>query len=283
MGSGDALGAWHLLPGLEPLGIPKGLIGTSMPFEYNNTEKFKELLDQNDGEVAVVVVETIRNITPDPKFFAEIRSACDKKDIVFILDEITSGFRLNAGGAHLIYGIEPDIAVFAKTMSNGFPMAALIGKRNVMEYAQRTFVSSLNWTESVGPAAALATINKMQSNDVFGHTSKLGFAVQDLWLKAGEAHGLKIKISGPIPQLSLFTFEHEDASIIKTLYIQEMLELGYLSTTAFYPSWAHSEEHIQLFERDVNLVFAKLADVLKKGNLQSSLKGEICHTGFNRL
>jgi glutamate-1-semialdehyde 2,1-aminomutase len=283
MGSGDALGGWHLLPGLDPLGIPKGLVGTSIPFEYNNTETFKELLDQNDGEVGVVIVETIRNIMPDPKFFAEIRSACDKKNIVFILDEITSGFRLNAGGAHLLYGIEPDMAVFAKTMSNGFPMAALIGKRNVMEYAQSTFISSLNWTESVGPAAALATINKMQSNPVFEHTSKLGLAVQDLWIEAGEAQGLKIKISGPVPQLSLFIFEDEEASAIKTLYIQEMLELGYLSTTAFYPSWAHTDEHIKAFERDVNYVFKKIADILKKGDLHSALKGEICHSGFNRL
>lgn len=283
LSDGDALGSWHLLPGLDPLGIPKGLKGTSIPFEYNNTAKFKELIAEHDGEIGVVVLETVRNITPDPAFFAEIRKLCDEKNIVFILDEITSGFRLNAGGAHLLYDIEPDVAVFAKTMSNGFPMAAIVGKRNIMENAEKTFVSSLNWTESVGPAAALATINKMQNNDIFSHTTRLGKMVQELWLKAASENNLKISISGPIPQLSLFSFDHDDASAIKTLYVQEMLERGYLTTTAFYPSWAHSEEHINAFEKDVNLVFSKISNILKDGNLKSSLKGEICHSGFNRL
>ena len=132
----------HLLPGLEANGIPRKLIETSIPFNFNNAEEFLSLVKKHDGEIGAVVLESIRNDAPEKKFVETIRKITKEQGIVFIVDEITSGFRLNVGGAHLLYNIEPDIAVFAKAISNGYPVGAIIGRRDIMQAAQTSFISS---------------------------------------------------------------------------------------------------------------------------------------------
>ena len=95
----------HLLPGLEPSGVPRQLKGTSYPFNYNNLSEFDALIDAHKDEVAAVVMEPVRNFTPDPGFFSRIRSVCTEQGIALVIDEITAGFRLNVGGAHLVVGV----------------------------------------------------------------------------------------------------------------------------------------------------------------------------------
>src|SRR3989338_8361647 len=156
----------HLLPGLLPKGVPRALKGTVIPFNYNNTEKFLKLLKMHKENIAAVVMEPIRNYEPQKGFLDTIRKETEKSGIVLVFDEITSGFRLTEGGAHLKFGIHPDIAVFGKAMSNGYPMAAIIGTKEAMEVAQDTFISSTYWTERIGPVAALATIKKIKRNKI---------------------------------------------------------------------------------------------------------------------
>src|SRR5512136_215358 len=150
----------HLLPGLEPRGVPRGLKGTAVPFRYNEIEDLRAIIDRHDGSLAAVVMEPIRDHEPVPGFLEEVQELAAAAGALLVVDEVSAGFRLNTGGAHLVYGIRPDIAVFAKGMSNGYPMAAIIGTGEAMSAAQETFVSSTYWTERIGPVAALATIDK---------------------------------------------------------------------------------------------------------------------------
>ena len=162
-----------MLPGLNPLGVPKALKDTAKPFKYNDTEEFLKLIKEHKNKIGAVVVETIRNIYPNENFF-KLLEVCDKENIILIFDECTSGFRLNHGGAHLKYNIDPDIAMFAKAMTNGFPMSAIIGKKDVMSLAQDTFISSLYWTDKIGPASTIATIKKIIDKDVPTYNENLG-------------------------------------------------------------------------------------------------------------
>jgi len=132
----------HLLPGLEPKGVPRNLQGTSIPFLYNDTVGFLSLLEKHKNEVGVVVLETVRNDIPNKDFIETIRIKTKELGIVLVLDEITCGWRICVGGAHLKLGFDPDIAVYGKAMSNGYPMAAIVGKKEVMEAAQGSFISS---------------------------------------------------------------------------------------------------------------------------------------------
>jgi len=118
----------HLLPGLEPAGVPRGLMGTALPFRYNHIAELKSIVSRYRSELAAIVMEPIRDHDPAPGFLEEVREIAAHIGAVLVMDEITAGFRLNTGGAHLVFGIEPDIAVFAKAISNGYPMAAIIGQ-----------------------------------------------------------------------------------------------------------------------------------------------------------
>ncbi len=272
----------HLLPGLDPAGVPRALEGTSFPFEYNDTGEFLRLVDKYKGRIAAVVLETVRNVFPDESFYRTIRKATKDDGMVFILDEITSGWRLNCGGAHLSFGWSPDIAVFAKAISNGYPMAAVVGIRSVMDSLQNTFVSSTYWTERIGPAAALATIKKLQDKKVAAHLERIGKRVQKGWRKLAKKHALKLKVFGIYP-LGHFSFEDENSLVLKTLFVQEMLEQGILATNAFYVSYAHKSADINSYLEACDKAFEVIAKAIKSGKPQEYLKHPVCHSGFKRL
>lgn len=272
----------HLLPGLSPRGVPRALRGTSHPFKYNDTEDFIRLMGKYAGQVAAVVIEPVRNIAPSPEFLSTIRRETRAHGVVLVVDEITAGWRLNLGGAHLHYGVEPDLAVFGKALSNGYPLGAIIGKRDVMEAAQETFISSTYWTDRVGPVAALAALDKMKAMSVPQHLNTVGKKIQEGWRAAADAFGIEIEITGIFP-LGHFSFVHEKALVLKTLFTQEMLALGFLAGTSFYASLAHREDHVVRYLAGVHEVFAALKKALSSGNPESYLKGPVCHAGFRRL
>ncbi|MFH1389705.1 MAG: aminotransferase class III-fold pyridoxal phosphate-dependent enzyme [Candidatus Margulisiibacteriota bacterium] len=269
----------HLLPGLNPLGVPRALAGTALAFKYNDTEAFLKLVE--DNEVGTIVMETIRNDEPDKKFLQTVREVATKKGIVLVLDEITSGWRLNVGGAHLLYGLEPDIAVFGKAISNGYPMAAIVGRQSVMERAQDSFISSTYWTERLGPVASLATIAKLEKEKVPAHLIKMGKKVKAVWQAAAAKYNLPIEIGG-IDPLGHFSFKAAEPLVMKTLYTQRMLELGFLATTAFYASFAHQAKQVDGYCQAIDEVFAFLSKAASS-DPKKSLKGPICHSGFKRL
>lgn len=272
----------HLLPGLNPNGVPRALKGTSIPFKYNDTREFLDIFEKHKSEVGVIVLETIRNDSPDKKFIAALQDVSKKHGTVFVLDEITSGWRLNLGGAHLLYGIEPDIAVFGKAISNGFPMGAIIGKSDVMQAAQESFISSTYWTERIGPVAALATIRKMKQFKVSEHLIKIGKIVKKGWEEAAKKHGLDVHVSG-IDPLPHFEFKSKEPLILKTLYTQLMLEKGFLASTGFYASYGHKEKQINEYINAINDVFSFIAKAEGEGDPKKYLKGPVCHSGFKRL
>jgi glutamate-1-semialdehyde 2,1-aminomutase len=272
----------HLLPGLNPRGVPRALRGTAFPFTYNDTENFLRLIKRFKGKIAAIVMEPIRNHYPDKGFLETIRDITFKSKIVLIFDEITSGWRLCAGGAHKVLGIEPDMAVFAKAMSNGFPMAAVIGVKDVMDKAQETFISSTYWTERIGPAAALATIKKFEKNNMAKYLCVVGRKIQREWQRLAGLYRLNIETSGIYP-LGHFSFKYKNTLILKTLYTQLMLEKGFLATNAFYASYAHKEKHIANYLEATDETFAFMAKAVRNGIAKKYLKGPVCHAGFRRI
>jgi glutamate-1-semialdehyde 2,1-aminomutase len=272
----------HLLPGLEPRGVPRGLLGTAIPFQYNRIEELRAIADSHTDSLAAVVMEPVRDHEPAPGFLSEVRSLAEDAGALLVIDEVSSGFRLNTGGAHLLYGIRPDIAVFAKAMGNGYPIAAVIGTGEAMSAAQETFISSTNWTERVGPAAALATIEKYRRCDVPGHLVRTGRMVQAIWNRCAGETGLPVGVEGIAP-LSHFILPEQEALRLQTLFTQMMLERGFLAWKAFYASFAHREEHISSYGEAAREVFVNMAEALGKGTVGDLLKGPVAQSGFKRL
>jgi glutamate-1-semialdehyde 2,1-aminomutase len=272
----------HLLSGLEPAGVPRGLQGTAIPFRYNQIEDLESVVASLPNKLAAIVMEPIREHEPRGKFLHLVREIASRVGAVLIFDEITAGWRLNTGGAHLLYGVEPDIAVFGKAMSNGYAMSAIIGKRSVMEAAQKSFISSTYWTERLGPSAALATIRKHGRWKVAEQLIKVGGAIQSGWKLAAERANLEVEIGG-IPPLSHFSFVSEMKQEARTLFTQLMLERGFLATNSFYATFAHQEQHVTNYLNATEEIFRLVAAALRDGRLMCRLAGPVAHTGFQRL
>jgi len=272
----------HLLPGLNPIGVPRGLKGTTLPFEYNDTDKFLKLVKKHKKNIAAVVMEPIRNHYPKKGFLETIRKVTQKLGIILVFDEVSSGFRLTLGGAHLKFKVNPDIAVFAKAISNGYPMAAVIGRNKVMDIAQETFISSTYWTEGIGPTAVLATIKKLKVKKVANYLIKIGKEIQKGWIRLANKHNLDITVSGIAP-LGHFTFNYDQPLVLKTLFTQQMLLEGFLATNDFYASYSHKNQHLKAYLKATDDVFRFIRQAIKKGKPENYLKGPICHEGFKRL
>jgi glutamate-1-semialdehyde 2,1-aminomutase len=270
------------LRGLAPAGVPRSLRGTALPFRYNCIDELKAIAATHGTELAAIVMEPQRDEDPLPDFLPEVRQIASDLGAVLIFDEITTGFRMTLGGIHLRLGIEPDMAVFAKAMANGYAMAAVIGKENVMQAAQATFISSTNWTERLGPAAALATIRKHEKEQVAQHLIRIGMRVFKGWRAAAQANGLELQAGG-LPSLIHFELSHPQANTLTTLFTQLMMERGYLAFHQFKPSLAHTDEHVEAYLRDVSECFAVLAEAIERRDAHRRLKGAAASRGFQRL
>jgi len=281
LGESDALDG-HLMPGLEPAGVPRSLRGTALAFHYNRIDQLQAIVAAHGEQLAAIVMEPQRGQAPLPGFLEEVRLIADRIGAVLIFDEITTGFRMTSGGIHLLLGVEPDIAVLAKAMSNGYAMAAIIGRERVMQAAQATFISSTNWTERIGPAAALATIHKYRRENVAQHICDIGQLVTEGWRQAAARAGLPLQTSG-LPSLNHFHIDHPDELALTTLFTQLMLEEGYLAHNQFKPSLAHTRQHVQSYLQAVERVFGVLAEAAARGDALQRLRGPQARRGFYRL
>ena len=277
---GDGLSG-HLLPGLEPAGVPRNLKNTVHPFHYNNLPELEEIV--RNHPIGVIKMEVVRNFGPENGFLEKVRKLATDNNIVLIFDECTSGFRETYGGIFQKYGVEPDVAMFGKTIGNGYALTAVVGKRSVMEAAQRTFISSTFWTERIGPTAALKTLEVMKRIESWETITDNGLKMQDGWRKLANEHNIPIQISG-IPSLTTYSFIHDDALKFKTFVTQEMLKKGFLASTNFYASIAHENQHFESYFNALDEVYAMITDCIKGNeNIEDLLEGPVCHSGFKRL
>ena len=266
-----------LMPGLKPYGLPKALKGTSISFPFDDIEGLKKLLDKNKNKVAAIVLEPAQ-AENKVAILKQIRTLATEHKAVLIFDEITSGFRMSAGGIHLNYKVNPDMAVFAKAMANGYAMSAVIGRDKVMLGACETFISSTNWTERVGPSAALATIHKIVRKQVPKHLMKIGGAVRNVWLEKASKHHLDLTVSG-FPSLVHFHFDHPQRSVLNTYFVMEMLKRGFLAFCQFKPSYAHTDKEVSRYAKAVDEIF----ELIAKSDPKKLLKQNQTGVGFYRL
>jgi len=282
LGESDALRG-HLLPGLDPMGVPVELRGTTLTFPYNDRKALQKILDAHGDRLAAVVMEPCRRHDPEPGFLEFVRDEAHRHGALLIFDEVSIGFRLTYGGSHLRFGVNPDMAVFAKALGNGYPIGAVIGTRQAMEGAHGSFISSTYWTEAVGYAAALATLEKMKRIDVPAHVARIGRQVQAHWREAARRHGLAVEVPDHYPCFAQFNFIHDKARELYTLYTRWMLEHGFLAWHTIYPTLAHTDEVVSRYAEAIDSVFGRIAEVLAGDRVDEEVGGLTAHAGFRRL
>ena len=272
--------AGHLLPGLEPDGVPENLRGTVFPFNYNKFDELETLVNERD--IGVIKMEVSRNKGPEDNFLHKVRKLATDRGIVLIFDECTSGFRQTFGGLHKLYGVEPDVAVFGKALGNGYAITAVIGRREIMEAAQTTFISSTFWTERIGPTSGLRTLEVMEQLKSWEQVTRTGMDITRRWKALADKYRLTITTTG-LAALTGFSITSPNALAYKTLITQQMLAKGYLAGTSVYVCTEHTEDVVTSFFEALDPVFAQIKECEEGLDVLSLLNGPVCHGGFKRL
>ena len=270
----------QLLPGLKTRGVSNSFKNSIKPFMYNDINSLKKIFDKKNNNVGVVIMEPMRGVKPKNNFLKKVKNLAKKNNALLIFDEITSGFKDNYGGIHLKLNVNPDIAIFGKSIGNGYPISAIIGKKKIMQVAQETFISSTMWTDRLGFIAANTTLKKMKKLKVNKLISNYGKKIKNGWLKNAEKNSIQIVISGQdsIPYLS---FDYKNNLEILTYFTQEMLKKGFLAGGQVATSFAYNNKIINKYLNAVDEVFGKIRFCLN--NNKFPLKGEIKHSTFKRL
>lgn len=275
----------HLFPGIEPIGVPAGLAGTAQPFPYGDLESLERLLESYRGEVAAVMMEPVRSALPPPGYLHSVAELARKHGAALIFDEVSAGFRFGDSAAQGYVDVEPDLSVFAKSISNGYPMGIVAGKREWMEPSARMFISSTYWSDTIGLRATLTTLQELRNREIPNKLWAYGGRLQQELNEAARRTGAPVRCSGlPIhPQLH---FSIDDPLLQRqaiTLYIQEMAKRGCHGYASFYLNAAQGEAELDQTVRAAEETFAQIAAGVSERRLDERLEAELQQEYFRRL
>jgi len=270
----------HLLPGLTPVGVPKVLKNSVFTFKYGDIERLKYLVKRKN--IGIIKMEVARSKLPDVNFLKEVRKLANKNNLILIFDECTSGFRRNCGGLHMTTKVYPDIAMFGKALGNGYAISAVIGKKNIMDKAKKSFISSTFWSERIGFTAAIATINYMKKNKTWKKLINSGKYINNQWKILSKKYNLPITISG-IESITSFSFKLERNDLYKTLITQEMMKHKILATNLIYINIFHNKKIINLYIKKLEKIFKIIRQIEDGDKIDQYLEGNISNTSFKRL
>ena len=269
----------HLLEGLDPLGVPKKMKGLVIPFRFNNYEDLEKIVKKKAKNCAAIVMEPCRETLPDKQYLKMIREIATKNNCVLIFDEVTSGWRISNGGSHLKFNINPDMAVFGKTIANGIAMGAIIGKKKIMKNSTKTFISSAFWTERIGPSCAVGFIKKFKKLQLEKILIKKGRKIKSIWLAAAKNSDIDINITG-IDPLATFELNINDWPAGITYFIQEMLKKNFLALNKCYANYMHLDKLINKYKEACFETFYEISKLNKKNILRKSLESPVKLIGF---
>jgi glutamate-1-semialdehyde 2,1-aminomutase len=275
----------HLLPGIMPRGVPRDLEGTALPFEFNNLDSLRQVLDAHSGEVACVILEAARNYLPEPGFLEGVRDLTRQQGVVLIFDEVVTGFRTARGGAQEYYNVIPDVATFAKCISNGFALGAVAGKREVMDVAVDSFISSVYWAEATGLAAGKATLEEYVNQDVCGAVQRFGHAFITGCRKLIEQTGVPAAMVG-LPFFPTLTFRDLAPELLDplvTLYMQETAKRGLFGGPGHFFCLQHTESDLTASLEIMGEALTMIRKALNEGDISKFLQCPVRQSGFRRL
>ena len=267
----------HLRPGVPAKGVPMALKGTALPFKYNDLDSLRLILEKNRGEIAAIIMEACRASKPEAGFLEGVRELADKHEAVLIFDEVVTGFRMARGGAQEYFGVTPDMTALGKAVANGYPLAAVVGKAEVMSAVEDMFISSSNWSETVSLAAGIAIQKFMKKNKFVEHVWEIGEYYGEGLRRICSDVGLSINFHG-YPPVSGFDFGEPDGAPVNTLLIQEFAKRGVHGSGHFYIMYALKKSDID----EVLAAFKEIAPILKKG-IEENRVGELLEAPVARM
>jgi len=271
--------------GIEPIGVPKALANTVIPFRYGDLAMLETLLNEHHDNVAAIMMEPARSELPALGYLEGVKALAQAHNVLLIFDEVSCGWRQSIGGIQKVVGVTPDMTVVAKAMSNGYPMGAVVGSRAAMDAAKTMFISSSYWSDNIGLVASLTTIRELKRRDSETRFREIGEKLRSVLNQAITAVGLQGACVGlhSNPAVSLQAPAGVDPRKLSTLFIQEMARRGVHTYMSFKATLAHTEQDI---EQTANAAYGALS-VIKSGldneNLDGLLMADLKKEPFRRL
>lgn len=302
--------------GSTPLtrGIPQDAIEKTKMFSYNDITSLEALVAQHPGQFACVVLEPAAVECPalgadtsgccgqtvctrpyaicDNNYLQQVQALCKKHGIVFVLDEMITGFRWHIKGAQHLYGVNPDLCTFGKAMANGFAVACVAGKREIMELGsiepegrERVFLlSTTHGAEMCGLGSFVATVQYMQEHSVVEHLWDYGGKLAAMMRRQAEAHGIahSFKVGGAACSPYYLTLDAagENSLGLRTVFSQEMIRQSVIMAWIAL-SYRHREEELAITECAIDAAFKVYRHALDEG-VEKYLDGPVIKPVFRK-
>jgi glutamate-1-semialdehyde 2,1-aminomutase len=239
---------WYIGSTARSRGVPASVRALTHPFEYNRPDTLEQALAAHPGEFAAVILEPMNSVYPAPGFLESVRELAHRHGALVVFDETITGFRFANGGAQELFGVIPDLATFGKGMANGYPVSAVVGRREVMQLMEDIFFSFTFGGEALSLAAAHATLAKLQREPVVRTLAERGAYLMSRLAPMVQSSGAGrfMQLSGH-PAWSFLVFrdtEHSTLWELKTLFLQETLARGVITLGTHNLSFAHTQADV---------------------------------------
>ncbi|MFI5281317.1 MAG: aminotransferase class III-fold pyridoxal phosphate-dependent enzyme [Gemmatimonadales bacterium] len=277
---------WYVGSTTRHRGVPEAVRALTLTFGYNDLGSLRKLFDEHAGKIAAVVMEPVGVIEPTGDFLQRVAALCRERGALLVFDEIVTGFRVALGGAQELYGVVPDLACFGKAMANGYPLSAVVGRRDVMDVFDEIFFSFTFGGEAVSLAAAKATIAALRDRQVIPHLWRQGRRLRDGYNALAGETGLagRTECIG-LPPRTVLAFTNADGSEslpMKSLFQQEMIKRGILTAGGFNICWSHGDGDIDRTLDACRASLVLLAAAVAAGDVASRLEGPMIEPVFRR-
>lgn len=268
---------WYIGSTLRFKGVPSAVRDLTHAFQYNNIESLEKILEEHPGEFAAVVMEPMNVAYPKEGFLQGVADLTREHGALLVFDEIITGFRFSIKGAQSLFGVTPDLATFGKSMGNGYPISAVVGREDVMAEMEEIFFSGTFGGEALSLAASIAVINKMEREPVLEKLGKMGARISHSVENLIAKHGLTecISLNGH-PSWTIFAFKDIPGATlweIKSLYLQEVLARGILTLGSHNMSYAHTDSDLAQLEQAQDEAFGIIREAIDSGDIKSYLAG----------
>lgn len=277
---------WYIGTTTRDAGVPKSTKELTKTFAYNDLASLEKVFAENPGEIACVILEPVGVVDPKPGFLEGVRELCTKHGAVLVFDEVVTGFRMHLGGAQTLYKVTPDLAAFGKAMGNGYPIAAVVGRRDIMKVMDDIFFSFTFGGDVIGLAASIATIKEMQKKPVIEHLWAQGERLKDGYNAFAKHFGVdKVTQCIGLAPRTVCTFADTpkaDSLLVRSIVQQELLERGVLFLVGHNLCFAHSNEDVEHTLRAHRSALETLAKALDSNDPKQFLRGEPVQAVFRR-
>jgi len=269
---------WYIGSTSRSLGVPESTQNLTHVFKYNDISSLEEIFSANQGDIAAVIIEPMNVEYPKDDFLKKVKELAHKNGALLIFDETITGCRFAKGGGQELFNVIPDLATFGKGIGNGFPLSAVVGRRDIMLLMEDIFYSGTFSGETASLAAAKVVLEKIRDESVVERLAEQGQKVIDGVNRLIEKHDLghAFSVSGH-PAWSFLLMKGVGSNSvweIKTLFFQEMFSRGVITIGTHNISYAHTDEDVDVLLNVYDEVFPIIAEVIRENSMQDVLRAE---------